>query len=135
MSKKLPILFFVLLPLVVGCTTTGDSGDVKVRDYQIKVDSLDAPAAAPASDTMIITLHGTVGPSGCYQLDHFEEQRQAGSLTLKAWGKHYDTVCTQAIVEMHQEYKIAPPFKDPFEIRVEQPDGSVLTHTVRIQSP
>lgn len=135
MYKKLQLFFAILLPLIAGCTTTGDSGSVTVREYQIKVDSMDAPATAPASDTLNITLHGTVGPTGCYQLDHFEKQRQAGSLSLKVWGKQYDTICTQAFVEMHKEYQIAPPLKDAFEIRIEQPDGSVLTHTVRIQSP
>ena len=121
--------------MTVGCSTADNGNNTRDKDFIIRVDSVEAPSSASSSDTLHITLHGIVGPDGCYRFDHIEADRQPDTLKLTAWGIHHDGICTQAVVALHEPYRIDPPLEDPFVIAVRQPDGSVLKNTVRIYSP
>lgn len=116
-----------------GCSTNALSEDE--QNFTVaEVDSLDVPAQISSTDTLSVHFYGTVGQNGCYSLDHIEEDRSAGEVTLIPVVRHRTGVaCTMAIVPLDARYRVLPPFEEgTLEILVPQPEAPDVTATVTV---
>ena len=111
-------------------------GDVQPVEYIVYVQSIEAPESVQADDRLDFTLHGTVGPNGCFRVSHLEIARSAGKLDVTVFGAQdigHSVVCTDEIAVLDETLTVNPPFAgDAFVISVHQPDGTTLRERVTI---
>jgi hypothetical protein len=119
----------VLAAMNAGC----DSLLFPTKDYTIQVDSVSAPAAIGAAETLVIGFFGTVGGNGCHRLVRVEKHLEPGGLQLRFHGERRGSDCTQMPVPLEHEERVLPPLQDPFTIEVLQPSGPSLERVVRIE--
>lgn len=120
-----------------GCSMLSNSDSSKqVNTNTADVDRLDVPDQISPTDTLSVTLHGTVGPNGCYSFDRFDVERSSKRLTVTPLVHHRtgdDVACTMAIVPLEETYKAPPPFSDgTWTITVPQPEGEDRSATVEV---
>ena len=89
--------------------------------FVIRVDSISAPDSLRGTDSLRSRYWGVIGPSGCWSLDHVERTRSPNELALRFVGSHVQATCTQAFAQLDFVEVLAPPFGNPFTIRVTQP--------------
>ncbi len=136
MMKNLQtILLFLLVAIsTMSCQLLGiENRDVE--SYVVKVDSVNVASQVNFSDTLSVHLFGTIGPNGCHSFKRFDKSSTSSKLALKVIGevvKGDNLGCTDAIVQLDRIFQVEPPLQDPFEINIEQPDGSVLERTVEV---
>jgi hypothetical protein len=108
-----------------------DSGP---REFVVQVDSVQAPGAVSGGAPFDIRFYGFVGPSGCYRFKAFRVEKTPSQADVMVLGEHEEGLCTQALVFLDGEVLTIQPFvTDPFTLRVHQPDGTVLTRTIRAE--
>jgi hypothetical protein len=122
------------LVAIFGTSACSSPSDVAATHFIIRVDSIAVPEAVAAGDTLSARIFGRVGPDQCSRVDHVERGRGPGLLTLTFHGRRVeggDCLHMPAVLD-HVEI-VAPPLEDPFAIRINQPEGSVLERVVRVQ--
>jgi hypothetical protein len=103
-------------------------------EFIVRVDSISAPDAIAATDTLIVRFWGRLGPDGCSRLDEFDTGRAPGVFEITFHGERLERgQCTDMPVALIHDETILPPMQDPFTIRVRQPDGTTLNKSVRIR--
>ena len=104
------------------------------RSVHLTVNRIIAPTEHPGAEPLMVTL--VVETGGCRTFERIAAQRSPSSLVLTAHGRTNEDalrVCTMDIRLEPRTYRAAPPFANPFTIIARQPDGSQLTHQVRIR--
>ena len=114
----------------LGCGWAGLGGPTK---FIVRVDSISAPDAIAATDTLVVRFWGRIGATGCSRLDRVETAPGPGLFEITFHGERDDGLCTQMPVSLIHDETILPPMQDPFTIRVRQPDGTTLIKSVRIR--
>ena len=125
---------FLSMPVVVLLAATGCGNPFGgTEEFVVQIDSITGPASVSSTETLTVRFWGFLGPNLCSVLDHVDRNRTPNALELTFHGEHRGGTCFHqpAILE-HQE-EIAPPFGDPFTVRVSQPDGAVLEKVVRVR--
>jgi hypothetical protein len=89
----------------------------------------------PANVAFEQFFFGPVGPHGCYSFSAFDLSRTSTGADVVVRGlERRGVVCTQEPVNLDgRALSLGPVAFDPFILRVFQPDGTVLTRTIRIQ--
>ena len=127
------------LSALTACSTTS----VEPREFVIAIDSVAAPLEVAADQPLVVRLFGRVGPNGCYRLNRVESFRESGRVSITAIGEETRASggnCTAAPVALAGDsVVVAPPFQDPFTVRVARPGGAPGegwdTRTVRVRTP
>jgi hypothetical protein len=136
-----PLLALVptLMIGVLSACSEGTYPEFFSQRYIIEVDSLRAPAALAAGDTLEVLFWGYVGPNSCHAFEGFEEERQTHRVDLTLWTKYYrrtNTDCAQVLVYLEgHPYRIGPLPAGSFDLVVHQPDGSSLVRTIVVAEP
>lgn len=134
MNKLIISCLLLMTALWTGCSIIDDGTNTST--FVVKVDSMSVPTEIASSDTLAIHPFGRVGPNGCYSFKRFEASRTSSFLELKLIGELVegnDIGCADVIVELDTTYKVSPPLEGPFEIKINQPDESVLSRTVEVK--
>lgn len=114
----------------VACGSAG----LEPTEFIVRVDSMSAPDAIAATDTLIVRFWGKLGPDLCSRLEGVETARGPGTFEVTFRGERsVRGQCLQMPAALMDDETILPPMQDPFTIRVRQPDGTVLTKTVRVR--
>ena len=103
--------------------------------FIVKVDSIQVPSIIEKDDTLRIRCYGTIGTNGGYSFAYFEDELEPLELELTVWGK-YNPVRAHTDVMVYlegREYRLVVTRRGQLEIRVHQPDGSVLKRTVLVK--
>lgn len=126
-----------LVPLLIVAGTMTTACDVLASEhtYVIRVDSITAPTAIGAAEPLEVQLHGWVGSDGCSRLSDVEKRTTTQLLEVRFHGVRRRGDCTQMPVLLEHTETLSPPFGDLFTIRVLQPSGVPMEHTVRVWSP
>jgi hypothetical protein len=103
--------------------------------FIVKVDSMQVPSIVEKDDTLRMRCHGTVGTNGGYSFAHFEDELESLKLELTVWGKYIPARAhTDVMVYLEgEEYHLVVTRRGQLEIRVHQPDGSVVKRTVLVK--
>ncbi len=101
--------------------------------FIVRVDSIVAPASVGPEGPLVVRFLGMIGPNGCSRLAEVPSGRSPGLLEVQFHGELRDGVCTQEPVLLDYQQELAPPFLDPFVIRVLQPSGPPLERSVPVQ--
>jgi hypothetical protein len=104
--------------------------------FLIRVDSIGAPNAITASESLTAHFYGTIGPDGCWSLADVDRHATSATLDVTFHGEHQvrsGNDCTSAPVALNHAEAVAPPLGTPFTITVHQPDGSLLRRVVKAQ--
>ena len=135
------------LILVGGVALVGSIGRVSTNaaaptTFVITVDSVIVPSTIDPEDTLTLELFGKIGPNLCYRFKEFEAQKTDSLLNLTVLGivpDLRDLACAAEVAELRgqggqrgKEYRVAPPFVDPFQIVILQADSSTLEIVVRV---
>lgn len=130
---QVPLAALAVLSVLAAAAAGCDSLLFPTEEYIIEVDSLSAPAALAATDTLTMQFYGTVGSSGCYRLVRVERQVASGGMELRFHGERKWGDCFQMPVALEHEVRVPPPLQHPFTIKVMQPSGPPLEQVVRIE--
>ncbi|HVF40732.1 MAG TPA: hypothetical protein VM939_12610 [Gemmatimonadaceae bacterium] len=125
-----PLILALLISSLAGCVNPFDPG----REITLEVSDVAAPASVSPSGPLSITL--TVVSGGCRRFDGIKATRASNKLTLEARGIDSSgptTSCTTDIRFEPKTYEAQGPFTDPFVITVVQPNGNLVTRTIRVQ--
>ncbi len=101
--------------------------------YTIRVDSIVAPYAVAATDTLRVRFHGWVGRNGCWRVESVEKQLRADALEVLFRGEHDEpqgSICIDMPVYLDHAEAVPPPIRTPFTITAHEPDGSTLQRVV-----
>ncbi len=99
--------------------------------YTIRVDSISAPYAVAATDTLRVRFHGFVGRDGCWNVASVEKQVRPDALEVLFRGEHHEGyTCTQMVVYLDHTEVVPPPIRTPFTVTAHEPDGSTITRVV-----
>ena len=104
--------------------------------FKIMVDSLSHPDTISVSDTLKIKFYGFVGPDGCHKFSRFEEHKKTNELELTVWGSkpNFQTACPEVLVYLDgEEYKTVLNQIGNYQIKINQPDNSILLDSVYVQ--
>jgi hypothetical protein len=108
------------------------------QTFPILVDSLAAPAAAAAGDTVTLRFWGYVGPNDCHAFGGVTADWTEHAVVLTLWYHYYRRAgadCLPEAVYLEGEpYRLGPLPPGPFTITVAQPDGSAITDTLHVAS-
>lgn len=130
MSKlKIAAYYLVITLLIASCKKT----DPVYPDYThwpvVEVDgSQQATVAQPVS--LIVSWPYS---SGCDVMDKFETKKLGNIYSIKALGYYNDVICTQDAGIKTREYIFQAAAAGTYELNFENPDGSVITHTILVQ--
>lgn len=103
-------------------------------EFTIHIDSVRAPGAVSGGAAFEVLFFGPVGPNGCHRFKSFRTNRSSSDADVTVVGQRVTGTCTQMPVYLSGEpLTIAPPVADPFTLRVHQPNGTVLTRTIRAE--
>lgn len=126
-------VFGSVLLLQYSCSTEPEND---YTYFKIMVDSLSHPDTISVSDTLKIKFYGFVGPDGCHKFSHFEENKKPNELELTVWGSkpNFQTVCPEVLVYLDgEEYKTVFNQIGNYQIKINQPDNSILLDSVYVQ--
>lgn len=117
--------------LAWACTSPGE---LEFREFVIEVETVEAPTSAAHGETIRVRLLGIIGPDLCHTVSRVrrEELETPPGIQITAYGRvaAKPDGCPGAIAKLDYEVILPAPDALPFEIRVRQPDGSTLFHTV-----
>ena len=118
--------------VLAGCSAFGPDE----TEFIIKADSVTVPGAWPGGLAMTAKVYATVGPDLCWRFKEFRIARDTLGARVTILGAHADAAkgCRQMVAVMDgTELTLAPPLRDPFELRIVQPDGTELKRTIRME--
>jgi hypothetical protein len=124
-------LLLIAIALLAGCVSEPEE-----REFVIAVDSVRAPGAVSGGAAFDVAFFGTIGTSGCYAFKEFRVTKSttAADITLIGVYRSKTGTCTDVLMLLGgRQFTISPPVADPFELRVHQPDNSLLVKTVRAE--
>ena len=124
-------LILVASAFTVGCSTAPDR-----TEFVIRVDSVQSPGAVSGGAPFTVKVFGYVGSNLCYRFKEFRVARTPGAadVTVVGWTPEGTDNCYQLVAHLGGEpLVISPPVTDPFDLRIHQPDGAVLTRTIRAE--
>ena len=128
MSRALVSAAFLLVG--AGCSNPFEADHV----VTLAVSDVEAPAQLAPGSELVVTL--TVVTGGCRAFERLDAERSASRITLVARGRDSSgpgRTCPTDIRYETRAYRAPPPFVDPLTIVVRQPDGTELTHEVRVR--
>ncbi|MEP7381584.1 MAG: hypothetical protein ABI910_07850 [Gemmatimonadota bacterium] len=120
------------MPLLSRCVLATDTGG----QFVVRVDSIGLPATASGNTAFDVRLYGAVGPNLCFRVQSVRAQEDSTHLDITVFGAKRDSGgdCLQMPASLDgRPVTVAPPIRDPFTVRVHQPDGSVLSQSLRVQ--
>jgi hypothetical protein len=126
-------IFSSVLLIQYSCSTEPEND---YTYFKIMVDSVSQPGTISANDTLKIKFYGFVGPDGCHKFSRFEAQKKANELELTVWGSkpNFQTVCPEVLVYLNgEEYKTVFNQAGLYNIKINQPDNSILLDSVYVQ--
>lgn len=133
MKTLMVFIIFYILFFLYSCSTEPEN---EYTYFKIMVDSLSHQDTISVSDTLKIKFYGFVGPDGCHKFSHFEEHKNASELELTVWGSKPDfqTACPEILVYLDgKEYKTVLNQTGNYQIKINQPDNSILIDSVYVQ--
>lgn len=131
--RQVPLATLAVLSVLAVVAGGCDSLLFPAERYTIQVDSLSAPAAIDATDTLTVQFYGEVGGSTCYRLAHVGKQVTPTGMEIRFHGERKGSGCGDAIIALEHEVRVPPPLQHPFTIKVMQPSGPPLVQVVRIE--
>lgn len=95
------------------------------------VDTAIVPENAMANQNITITVKFTVN-DGCGRFGYIAENNSGNTKTLKIFARYVGCACTLALMEVQTIYNFTPTTTGEQIIKIEQPDGTFLTHSITI---
>ena len=132
--KSYPVLIILLISTWASVNLLSCSKEPRFKDFLIQVDSIKADIATIHSETFVgslveIDLYGIISYDGCSSFSHCNTYIKDNDLIIEAW-KTSDTeaiVCPTVMVYLDHHITFnRDKLPDSFNIKVKQPDGSLL---------
>ena len=120
---------------ISSCNIFGPDKPIFENDeFRIQVDSVDAVQSI--NDTLIIRFWGVIGRDSCQKFWHYQSYLEPHKLEITLWGHKEVTTgnnCNSGNVNLSGlQYRLHPVETGDFEIIVNQPNGTPLVRTKRI---
>jgi hypothetical protein len=96
------------------------------------IDSAALPTTALVNQNVAMQIAFTV-TDGCGQFGYISETNSGNTKTLKVYARYVGCICTQALLPVYTNYNFTPTTTGEQIIKIEQPDGTLLTHSITIQ--
>ena len=105
------------------------------KHFVVGVTSISAPDTVMVDETVLVLFEGWLGSDLCSRLDRGEKRSEEGLLELRFHGVRRvgGGDCPQQPARLEYGEELAPPWGDPFVIRVLQPDDTVLEKIIRVR--
>ena len=97
-----------------------------------KVDTVTAPTNSLVNQNITIQIAFTA-LNGCGQFGYISETNSGNTKTLKVFTRYLGCVCTENLLPIFSNYNFTPTSTGEQIIKIEQPDGTFLTHSITIQ--
>lgn len=125
----LGVSVLMLLLVLQGCGILNPD-----EHFVVRVTSISAPDTVMVDDTVLVLFEGSLGSTLCSGLDRVEKRREKGLLELRFHGvRRVGGICLQQPARLEYREELAPPWDDPFIIRVLQPDDTALEKIIRVR--
>lgn len=104
--------------------------------FMIMVDSILKPDTIDTNDTLSLKFYGTVGNDGCHQFHQFNAFHEEDTINVEVWGVLYpgDNCTTQMVYLEGEKLNIFNFDEGDYAIKINQPDGSLLTDSLTVIS-
>lgn len=96
------------------------------------VDNATVPTNALVNQNVSIQIAFTA-TNGCGQFGYIAETNSGNTKTLKIYARYVGCVCTENLLPIFSNYNFTPTSTGEQIIKIEQPDGTFLTHSITIQ--
>ena len=134
MARRLGTLFTMcataLALVLAGCGIVNPDA----KEFTIKIDSITGPTTIAPNATLTQLLYGAVGSDGCSSFSSIRIEATTTGADVTAIGVRKRGSCIQVPVYLTAlPVTFSPPLRDPFVLRVFNPDGTTLTRVIRVQ--
>lgn len=97
-----------------------------------KVDAVTVPTNSLVNENVTIPIAFTA-LNGCGQFGYVSETNSGNTKTLKVFARYLGCACTENLIPIFFNYNFTPTTTGEQIIKIEQPDGTFLTHSITIQ--
>ena len=106
----------------------------KDEEFVIHADSVSGASSVWFGSAFELVVHARVGPDACSCFKEFRGPRTSAGADISLIGKkNRRGECATVPAEMHASFIVFPYVGDPYVLRIHQPDGTVLSKTVRVR--
>lgn len=134
MSSGFLLISLLMVIFLMGCGS--DDNLLKPKSpYILEVGSLDGPARVAVGDTLWVTLTDIILHDSCRQFLRLEEERNDSLQEVTVWGRVSGGYCRAVLTHYSMILPITNIGVGPFEVVVNQPDGSSLKLQVDVLAP
>ena len=110
-------------------------GPYQVKDFLIKVDSIQVPNAVASNTPFEIAFFGTVGVNGCFHFEAFRQNFNNNDIYIEAWGSldYQATVCPTVMVYLEgRKLSLTIPAPGIYNLKIKQPDANPLIKQITV---
>ncbi len=130
MSKlKITASFLVIASLFISCKKNEPTGPNYVHWPVVEVNGAQQANIGQAVSLQVSWPYS----SGCDIMDKFAIKKFGNSYQIKALGYYDNVICTQDAGIKTRAYPFIESAAGNYELNFENPDGSVITHTILVQ--
>jgi hypothetical protein len=112
-----------------------NGGPYQVKQFLIKVDSIQVPGVVTSNTPFDIAFFGTVGNNGCFRFEAFRQNFNNNDIYIEAWGSldYPATVCPAVMVYLDGR-KLSMTVTSPgiYNLKIEQPDANPLIKQITV---
>jgi hypothetical protein len=119
--------------LLAGASITACATEPEERQFVIKVDSVRAPAAVSGDAPFELEFFGRIG-GGCSSFKEYRLTKSSAAADITLIGVDAIRTCPDVVRTLNgMKVIISHPITDPFELRVHQPKGEILSKIIRAE--
>jgi hypothetical protein len=129
--RRVFLLVAIVAAASTGCGAFGPDG----KTFVVHVESIDGPTTVSGNVAFTQQLHGWIGSNLCYYFKEFRTEKTSQAIDVTVIGAIDDVnaICPTQPRSLDQTLTVPAPVSDPFVIRIHQPDGTILSKTIRVE--
>lgn len=129
--RTLLLLAAILTASSTGCGVFGPDGKTVVAH----ADSIVGPATVSGNAAFTQQVYGWIGGNLCYYFKEFRTEKTSQAIDVTIMGAIDDlhAICPTQPRPLNETLTVPAPVSDPFIIRIHQPDGTILSKTIRVE--
>ena len=107
----------------------------QVKEFMIKVDSIQVPNVVASNTPFDIAFFGTVGNNGCFSFEAFRQNFNNNDIYIEAWGNldYQATVCPAVMVYLNgRKLGITISVPGIYNLKIGQPDANPLIKRITV---
>ncbi len=130
MNKFKFTAYLLIIALLFNSCKKENAEDINYTHWPVV--QVDGVQQATIGQNITLTVHWPYS-SGCDIVDKFETKKLGSVYSIKTLGYYEDKICTQDAGIKTITYLFSATSAGTYDLNFENPDGSVITHTILVQ--